>query len=162
MTVTDVRKDPERLTMTITAEFDVTAGRAWQLWSDPRKLERWWGPPTYPATVVEHDLVPGGAITYFMTGPDGERYRGLWRVLEVVAPRSLTIEDGFADETGAIVADMPVTVMTVRFEDRTAGGVTMTIESRFASLEAMDQLVAMGTQEGITLAIGQIDAILAA
>ena len=46
--------------MTITAEFDATVERSWQLWADPRQLERWWGPPTYPATVVEHDLVPGG------------------------------------------------------------------------------------------------------
>ena len=56
MTVTSFRKDPEALTMTITAELDATVERAWQLWADPRQLERWWGPPTYPATVVDHDL----------------------------------------------------------------------------------------------------------
>ena len=51
MTVTNVHKDPEALTMTITAEFDAPVERVWQLWADPRQLERWWGPPTYPATV---------------------------------------------------------------------------------------------------------------
>ena len=45
MTVTAVRKDPETLTMTLTAEFDATPERVWELWADPRKLERWWGPP---------------------------------------------------------------------------------------------------------------------
>ncbi len=60
MSVTSVVKDTERLTMTVTAEYDVSAERAWQLWADPRQLERWWGPPTYPATVVDHDLRPGG------------------------------------------------------------------------------------------------------
>ncbi|MEJ7695518.1 MAG: SRPBCC domain-containing protein [Candidatus Limnocylindrales bacterium] len=47
MTVTAVRKDPEDLTLTITAQFDASPERVWQLWADPRQLERWWGPPTY-------------------------------------------------------------------------------------------------------------------
>ena len=64
MTVTAVRKDPEALTMTITAEFDAPVERVWELWADPRLLERWWGPPTYPATVIEHDLSPGGRVHY--------------------------------------------------------------------------------------------------
>ena len=72
MTVAHVRRDPEALTMTITAELDATVERAWQLWADPRQLERWWGPPTYPATVVDHDLTAGGRVSYFMTGPDGD------------------------------------------------------------------------------------------
>jgi uncharacterized protein YndB with AHSA1/START domain len=50
MTVTAVRKDPHALTMTIDAEFDASPERVWQLWADPLQLERWWGPPTYPAT----------------------------------------------------------------------------------------------------------------
>jgi hypothetical protein len=36
----------------------------------------------------------------------------------------------------------------------------MTIASRFPSAEAMTQLVAMGMEEGLTQAVGQIDAIL--
>ncbi len=42
MTVTAVRKQPETLTMTLEAEFDAPADRVWQLWADPRLLERWW------------------------------------------------------------------------------------------------------------------------
>ena len=56
MSVTSVHKDPETMTMTVTAEYDAPVARVWQLWADPRQLERWWGPPTYPATVVDHDL----------------------------------------------------------------------------------------------------------
>ena len=62
MTVTAVRKDPQRLTLTIEAEFAASVERIWQLWADPRQLERWWGPPTYPATVTKHDLAPGRRI----------------------------------------------------------------------------------------------------
>ena len=44
MSVTSVEKDPESLTMTVTADLDATVERAWQLWADPRQFEQWWGP----------------------------------------------------------------------------------------------------------------------
>lgn len=161
MSVTSVRTDPEALTLTATAEYDVSAERAWQLWSDPRQLERWWGPPTYPATVLEHDLTSGGTVSYFMTGPEGDRHGGWWRVLEARAPRWLSLEDGFSDDAGEPNLDMPVTRMTVRIDDRPGGGVVMTMTSTFPSLDALEQMLAMGMEEGLTLAMGQIDAILA-
>jgi uncharacterized protein YndB with AHSA1/START domain len=49
MTVIAVRKDAQSRTMTLEAEFDASPERVWQLWADPRQIERWWGPPTYPA-----------------------------------------------------------------------------------------------------------------
>jgi uncharacterized protein YndB with AHSA1/START domain len=73
MTVIAVDKDPTTCTMRITAAFDAPVERVWQLWSDPRLLERWWGPPTYPATVDGYDLAPGGRVAYHMTGPEGDR-----------------------------------------------------------------------------------------
>jgi uncharacterized protein YndB with AHSA1/START domain len=161
MSVTAVVKDVDRLTMTITAEYDVPAERAWQLWDDPRQLERWWGPPTYPATFVDHDLSAGGAVTYYMTGPQGDEYRGWWRILDVEPPRTLVLEDGFADENGQPDAGMPTVFMRVSLQDRDNGGVVMTLESTFSSLESMEQMVAMGMVEGITAAMGQIDGILA-
>lgn len=98
MTVTDVRKDADALTMTITVQLDASVDRAWQLWADPRQLERWWGPPSHPATFVDHDLQPGGRMSYFMTSPEGEKYHGWWEVLAVDPPRRLEVRDGFADD----------------------------------------------------------------
>ena len=160
MTVTSVEKDPVALTLTITSELAATVERAWQLWADPRQLERWWGPPTYPATVVDHDLSPGGAVNYFMTSPEGEKHAGWWRVSAAVPPNRLEFEDGFADGEGRPNPDMPVTVVAVTLADRDGGGTRMEITSTFATVEAMEQLLAMGMDEGITAAMGQIDAIL--
>jgi uncharacterized protein YndB with AHSA1/START domain len=162
MTVTNVHKDPKALTMTITAEFDASVERSWQLWADPRQLERWWGPPTYPATFVDHDLTEGGRVSYFMTGPEGDKFHGWWEVVVVEAPRRLELRDGFADDSGMPNDDMPVTSMRVTLAEREGGGTRMTIESHFASLEGMEQLISMGMEEGIVAAIGQIDGILAA
>ena len=160
MTVATVHKDVETLTMTVTADFGAAIERVWQMWTNPRLLERWWGPPTFPATVVDHDLTPGGSVTYFMTGPDGDRYHGWWRVISVSAPRSLEIEDGFADDTGAPNLDMPTTRMHVTLDQLADGGTRMVMASVFGSVEQMEQLVEMGMEEGITAAVGQIDALL--
>ena len=160
MTVTDVVKDPENRTMTITAEFGAPVERVWQIWADPRQLERWWGPPTYPATVVDHDLSEGGAVNYFMTSPEGDKFAGWWRVSAVAPPRRLEFEDGFADADGRPNPNMPVTVVAVTLDDRDGGGTRMEITSTFATVEAMDQLLAMGMDEGMKAAMGQIDALL--
>ena len=88
MTVIGIEKDLDALTMTVNAEFDAAVERTWQLWSDPRQLERWWGPPTYPATVVDHDLAPGALVTYFMTGPEGAQFHGVARRRGRRAPRA--------------------------------------------------------------------------
>ena len=160
MTVKDVQKDPATLTMVVTAEFNAPAERVWRLWADPRQLERWWGPPTHPATVVDHDLVAGGTVTYFMTGPDGDKYRGWWRVLAVDPPRSLELQDGFADDTGTPNPDLPTTSMQMVITERSAA-TEMVITSTFPSLEAMEQLIAMGVEEGLMAAMSQMDKILA-
>ena len=89
MPVTDVRHDPDALTLTITADFAAPVERVWQVYADPRQLEKVWGPPTYPATVVDHDLRPGGRITYFMTGPEGDKHAGYWEVTTVDEPGGL-------------------------------------------------------------------------
>jgi uncharacterized protein YndB with AHSA1/START domain len=160
MTVIEVEKDPEARTLTMTARFDAPPARVWQVWADPRRLERWWGPPTYPATVVDHDLTPGGRVAYFMTSPEGDNYHGWWRFLAVDAPRGLEFEDGFSDDSGSPNPDMPTTSTRVTLDPDGENGTRMLIVSTFATLEAMQQLEAMGMVEGLTAAIGQIPAIL--
>jgi uncharacterized protein YndB with AHSA1/START domain len=160
MSVTSVNKDTETLTMTVIAEFDAPVGRVWQLWENPRQLERWWGPPTYPATVVDHDLTPGGRVTYFMTGPEGDKAGGWWRVIAVEAPHRLEFEDGFADDAGNPNPEMPTTMIRVTLNEQAGGGTRMAVESKFPSLPAMEQMIAMGMEEGMAAAMSQMDDLL--
>ena len=153
MTVTSVHKDPGNRTMTLTAEFTATAAGVWRLWADPRRLERWWGPPTHPATVVEHDLRAGGTVSYYVTGPDGTRSPGWWRVLAVTPPHGLEFELG---DPG-----IPPLLVRVRIAEQ-AGGTRMVIETTFPTDEAMDKLIVMGFEQGLSTAVGQIDALLSA
>ena len=161
MTVTAVRKDPQALTMTLEAEFDASPERVWQLWADPRQLERWWGPPTYPATFTKHDLSPGSRVEYHMTGPEGDQPKGYWDILEADAPHRLMVRDGFANDDGSPNDDIPPGEMVVTIAATDPGRTRMSIESRFPSTEVMEQVLAMGQEQGMIEAVGQIDAILA-
>ena len=162
MPVTDVQRDLDNRSLTIVADFAAPVERGWQVYADPRQLEKVWGPPTYPATVVDHDLRPGGRVTYFMTGPEGDKYHGWWRIVSVEAPHRLEFQDGFADDAGRPNDELPVTTVTVTLTGDDAGpGTSMVVRSVFPTVEAMEQLLAMGMDEGMRLAMGQIDALLA-
>jgi uncharacterized protein YndB with AHSA1/START domain len=160
MTVIHLDKDLDAQVLTLVARFDAPIERVWDLWADPRQLERWWGPPSYPSTFEQHDLTPGGRVTYYMTGPEGDTPRGWWRITAVEPPRALEFEDGFADQDGQPVADMPTTTVRMTLTED-GGGTRMDLRSAFQSREAMQQLVDMGMAEGLQQAVGQMDALLA-
>ena len=160
MPVISSTKNLEALSFTLVAEFDAGVEQVWQIWEDPRQLERWWGPPTWPATFEEFDFQPGGKAGYYMTGPEGEKAGGWWRFTAIEAPRKLEFDDGFADEAGAPNEAMGVTHAAVDLEDL-GGRTRMSVLSTFESEEQMEEMVKMGMEEGMREAAGQIDAVLA-
>jgi uncharacterized protein YndB with AHSA1/START domain len=160
MSVASVEKDFDDLSLTLTADFDASVERVWQLWADPRQLERWWGPPTHPATFEHHDLAPGGQVTYFMTAPNGERIRGWWRVSAVQPPTALDFTDGFADRDGTPI-ESPITTVTMRLADHD-GGTRMILRFTFESRAHMERLERGGAFDVFPQSVAQMDAVMEA
>ncbi len=94
-----------------------------------------------------------------MTSPQGERAGGAWEFTAIDEPRGFEVIDSFADENGEPLEGMPSMRMVFSFE-ATPEGSRMTNVSRFDSVEALEQVVAMGAVEGSTLAMNQLDAVL--
>ncbi|MGA8047043.1 MAG: SRPBCC domain-containing protein [Dermatophilaceae bacterium] len=161
MPVTDIAKDIEARTIVITAEFAAPVERVWEIYADPRQLERVWGPPTHPATFVDHDLTPGATSRYYMTGPDGSKFGGWWRIASVDEPHGFSFDDGFADADLNPVDTMPVSHSVFTFESIESGTRAM-YTSTYDTAEGLQQVLDMGVEEGATLAINQIDDVLAA
>ncbi len=161
MPITDVSHDLDTRTLTLVAEFAAPPKRIWEVYADPRQLERVWGPPTCPATFVDHDLTPGGRVNYYMTDPEGEKYYGYWEVRTVDEPHSFTFDDGFAlDAQFTKNTAMPVSKNVYSFVEHN-GGTRATYVGTYSSAEALQQVLDMGVIEGSSLAINQIDELVA-
>jgi uncharacterized protein YndB with AHSA1/START domain len=164
MPVIDTQIDRENLQLVITAEFIATPERVWRLWSDPRQLELWWGPPGWPASFPRYEFEPGGEARYRMTGPDGETSAAWFRFTEIDEPRRIELVDGFSGDDGEPTDAMPSMRMVVEIEP--SGGsdgsvTTMSIRTVFDSVEQLEQMSSMGMVEGMTAAMGQIDELVA-
>lgn len=159
MPITEVVSNAEALTLTITADYPVPVTRLWDAYVDPRQLERFWGPKEWPATFTRHDMCVGGESHYYMTGPDGNQSRGMFRILSMEPYRFFEAEDVFADEHGNANTDMPSMRMRFSFESTDSGSRFVSV-TWFTSLESMEQLVQMGMIEGTRSAMSQIDDVL--
>lgn len=160
MPITSVDKDAEALTLTFIAEFPVTRQRLWDAYADPRQIERFWGPPGWPATFTRHDMAAGGRSHFYMSGPEGERSGGYWEFIEVNEGRSFEVRDGFAKPDGEPNTEMPDMRMVFTFEE-TAQGSRLVTTTHFNSWEQLESLVEMGMEEGSRAAMGQIDDVVA-
>ncbi|EYT57703.1 MULTISPECIES: SRPBCC family protein [Microbacterium] len=159
MPVTDVTTDAENLTMTVVADFAAPIERVWSAYSDPRQLERFWGPPGWPATFTAWDHTVGGRALYSMSGPRGEKSSGAWEFVSIDAPNSFEVIDSFVDESGKPLDGFPAQRMSFVFEP-TAEGTRMVTTSHFDSVDALEQVVEMGQVEGLKMAMAQLDTVL--
>lgn len=160
MTVVSSSKDAAALTLTIVADFDAPAERVWDVWADPRKLERWWGPPTWPATFTRHEFTPGGECRYHMTGPEGEKSSGWWRIEALDKPHRIDFRNGLAGDDGEPVPGTEAMPTYALFE-ASGSGTRMTVVTNFPSVELMEKMIGMGMREGMSAAMSQIDSVLA-
>lgn len=160
MPVTSVEKDLDQLAITIVADSTAPLRRLWDAYTDPRRLERFWGPPTYPAKFLRHDAVAGGRSVYAMTGPEGDVHYGCWDWTSADAPHAFEVLDRFSDAAGVPNPDLPTVRMDFSFEETNEGSRLRTT-SHFDSLEHMQQLLDMGMLEGTRQALSQIDTVLA-
>jgi uncharacterized protein YndB with AHSA1/START domain len=146
--------------MTVVAQFAAPVARVWAAYADPRQIERFWGPPEWPATFTRHDFAVGGRSEYYMTGPTGEKSSGFWEFLTIDEPNGFEVRDGFLGADGKQAAGMPTMRMRFVFEPH-EGGTRMTTVTTFPSAEALEQLLKMGMEEGLKAAMAQIDGVLA-
>jgi uncharacterized protein YndB with AHSA1/START domain len=159
MTVISTVTDPTALNLTVVAQFAAGPEQVWALWENPRQLERWWGPPAYPAVFTRHDFAVGGESRYCMTGSAGDTSRGWWRMFVIDEPRRLEFANGLAGDDGEPVPGTDPMAAHVTIEP-VDGGTRMTVVSTFVDVSQMDTMLAMGMAEGMAQAVGQIDDLL--
>ena len=154
MPLTSVTQDAAMLTLTVVGDYAVPQQRLWDAFTDPRQLERFWGPPAFPATFTLHDFRVGGRAEYFLALPEGKQWTGSWKFTAIDAIDAFEAHDGddnVDDET------MPA-AMRFAFAS-TATGSRLTIVTHFSSVDAMAQTIP-AMEQGLRAAMPQLDALL--
>ena len=117
--------------LTIIRVFDAPVRAVWDAWTDPKQVEKWWGPRGFTLTTHHKDLRPGGTWRYTMHGPDGEDYPNTTKYLEVEECAKLVYDHG-ANDTRA-----PLFRVTVHFSE-SQGKTTMDTRMTLPTPEAAE------------------------
>ena len=157
---TRIHRDRDRRELTVERIVAMSPELAWEGWTKPEHIARWWGPRSWTATVYEMDVRPGGVWRYSLKPDDDSGEEAYCRAVyqEVVEPSRLVYVDTFADRDWNIVENSEM-FTTVRFEGA-AIGTKLSIITRFASVEELDNAEAMGMIEGFSDAFDRLEAYL--
>ena len=79
----------EHRAVEITRDFDAPRESVFRMWTDAKKVAKWWGPEGSTNVLCEVDPRPGGAIRIDDRGPDGLVYSLTGTFSKVSAPELL-------------------------------------------------------------------------
>ena len=82
----------------ITRVFDAPRALVWKAFTEPERLEQWWGPRGFNTRVHKLELRPGGVFLYSQRMPDGRQMWGKWVYREIVALERMVVVTSFCDE----------------------------------------------------------------
>jgi uncharacterized protein YndB with AHSA1/START domain len=86
--------------LVLTRVFDAPREVVFKAWTDPARVEQWWGPKGFTNPRCEVDARAGGSIRIDMRGPDGTVYPMSGTFREIVEPERLVFVSAALDENG--------------------------------------------------------------
>jgi uncharacterized protein YndB with AHSA1/START domain len=140
----------------ITREFAAPRHLAYEAWTNPELVKRWWHANRGTVTLVEIDLRVGGEWRYVMVADDGMEvgFHGVYRDV-VPNERIVTTEiyeglpPGVSEEDGA-------TTNTVTFTE-TEGRTRVTLLIEAANQISRDAIIASGMENGLQDALDLLE-----
>lgn len=157
---TRIYKNQDSRELTVERVVALPRKLAWEGWTKPEHIARWWGPKLWTSTVYEMDVRPGGVWRYSLKSDDNNGEEAFCKAVyqEVQEPSSLVYTDSFADKDWNIVENSEM-LTTVLFEEA-ASGTKLSIVTRFSNVEQLDNAEAMGMVEGFTEAFDRLEIYL--
>ena len=159
--LTDFTVNEAGNTLTVSRKFAANINLVWDAWTKAEILDQWWAPLPYKAKTKSQVFEPNGHWHYAMVGPNNDTHWGMMQYKEIAKPDFFSANDVFCDENGATNSNLPSTDFVIKFTIE--GDITMVnMVSEYATKEALEEILAMGMKEGLSMALAQLDSILAA
>jgi uncharacterized protein YndB with AHSA1/START domain len=161
MNNTIITKDLPNKKLQVTRAFAAPVDKVWKAFTDSTILDQWWAPRPWRAETKTMNFTEGGQWLYCMAGPNGERAWCRVDFHTIVPQQSFTSSANFCDENGNSDKSFPVMHWVVKFE-ATATGSQVVVDISFDNDADMQKIVEMGFEGGFSMALGNLDELLAA
>lgn len=152
-------KHEDKKQLHIEREFNAPVNIVWRAWTEPELLDQWWAPKPWKSETHHMEFKVGGYRLYSMNGPEGEKHFGRTNYTAINKPEKFEGEDVFCDDEGNVNEELPGTILEVSFKEIGEKTIVTVIDT-FSSLEAMEELIKMGVQEGFAMAHDNLDKLL--
>jgi uncharacterized protein YndB with AHSA1/START domain len=156
----DFIADKEKNTLTIKREFAAGRQLVWDCHTKAELLNQWFAPKPLTTKTKHMDFREGGYWLYAMIDPQGPEYWGRTDYKKITPIEGYETLDAFSDETGAVNPNLPRAEWVVTFtpvgDDKTLVQTVVT----YKSLEALETVINMGMQEGLTSTLERLDELL--
>ncbi|RUT35664.1 SRPBCC domain-containing protein [Paenibacillus zeisoli] len=136
--------------------FNAPRDLVFKAFSEAEHLKHWWGPRGWILTVCHVDFRPEGIWHYCMKCIDenqgdffGMESWGKAVYKEIVEGEKIVYVDYFSDAEGNEAVGMPSSYITMTFEEQ-EGRTKLTSRSKYDSVEALQAVLDMGMEQGIT------------
>lgn len=139
----------------------VPRANVWRCWTEPRLLERWFGPEDWTTEVKALELRPGGASHIVMHGPNGEKTDGVGMFLEAVPEQQLVFTNAYT--AGWIPSSRPAVVpfMTtiIELSDGGAEETHYVVRALHWAEDARERHEELGFHDGWAQTAGQLESL---
>lgn len=130
--------------LVLTRVFDAPRELVFKAWTEPERLQRWWGPNRFTNPVCEVDVRPGGTIRIHMRAPDGMVYPMTGVYHEVVTPERIVFTSVALDGNGDALFEI---LNTVTFAED-GGKTTLTLHAKVVKVTAAAAPYLAGMETG--------------
>jgi uncharacterized protein YndB with AHSA1/START domain len=136
-----------------TRVFDAPREVVFRAWTDPERLQRWWGPKGFTNPVCQVDVRPGGAIRIDMRAPDGIVYPMTGVFHEIIEPERLVFTSSALDQNGEPLFEV---LNTVTFAEE-SGKTRLTVHASVSKVRAEAAQHLAGMELGWSMTLDRLE-----
>lgn len=137
--------------------IDAPREKVYAAYTTPAKVNQWWAPRPWQASVVKMDLRPGGTSHIVMEGPSGERFDQPGVFLEVIPNERVVWTDAYSKAWEPREKSFMTAVIT--FEDAGAGKTKYTAHVFHPTVADREQHEKMGFHGGWAICADQLEEV---
>ena len=144
-------------TVTFSREFDANLSLVWDAYTRPELLDQWWAPKPWTSKTKVMNFEVGGRRFYAMVSPEGDEHWSLQRYTHISPKTNFKLLNAFADKDEN--PELPGSEWDLVFSEQN-GKTTVVIRIYNESLARLEQMLAMGFQEGTAMNLKNLEELL--